>query len=247
MKLYALLIILSAAWIIEPLPSTVIHWDEVKPSAGASRQFLRGSTDVLAAFDVTGETLDAQARVLPSAIKGSEELIIIKEGKLIVTIGQTTQQLEPGGVAYIMGGDTRSYSNPGRTPASYYRLRFRAAKPDDARGKKGGPSFMRNWDELEKKATDKGFRREVFDRPTAMCADFEMHVTTLNAGVSSHAPHTHAQEEIILLLQGKAEMEIDGKRHPIAPGSLCYVATLVPHALHNVGDGEAEYFAFQWK
>ena len=246
MKLHALLLTLSIS-VISPLASTVVNWSDVKPGAGGSRQFLRGSTDVFQSFDVTGETLGIHGKIAPYALQGDEELIIIKEGQLAVTIGGTLQNLGPGSIAYIMSGDERSYANAGKTAASFYRLRFHAATPDKARGTGAGPSFTRNWNELEKKTTDKGFRREVFDRPTAMCADFEMHVTTLQAGVDSHAPHTHAQEEIILMLRGKAEMEIDGKRHPITPGSLSYVATQMPHALHNIGSGEAEYFAFQWK
>ena len=246
MKLYAVILALIIT-IINPISSTVINWDEVKPARDGSRQFLRGSTDVFTSFDVTGETLDVGAHRHPYELKDDEELIIIKEGQLVLTIGNKTEKLGPGSIAYILSGVKRNYSTAGRIPATFYRLRFRAATPDTPRGKKAGPSFTRDWNSLEKKATDKGFRREVFDRPTAMCADFEMHVTTLNAGVDSHAPHTHAQEEIILMLRGKAEMEIDGKRHPITPGSISYVATQVPHALHNVGEGEAEYFAFQWK
>ena len=247
MKLYALLLALSTTLLITPLPSTVINWEDVKPGAGGVRQFLRGSTDVFASLDVAGETLDAGGQITSYPLKGSEELVIIKEGNLVVTIGNTVQKLGPGSIAYVLSGDTRSYANAGRTPVSFYRLRFRAATPDDTRGKEAGASFTRDWNQVEKKTTDKGFRREFFNRATAMCTKFEMHVTTLNAGLSSHAPHTHPEEEIILMVRGHAEMEIDGKRHPIMPGSLSYVATKVPHALHNVGSGEAEYFAFQWK
>jgi (S)-ureidoglycine aminohydrolase len=247
MKLCSLIFILIAAFITKPMSSTVMNWSDIKPGAGGSRQFLRGSTNVFSSFDVSGETLAAGSKVTPYALKGEEELIIIKEGELVITIGSNTEELGPGSIAYILTGEMHSYANAGNTPTSFYRLRFRATSPVDARGVQAGPSFTRDWEQVEKKTTDKGFLRQFFNRPTAMCTKFEMHVTTLNAGLSSHAPHTHPEEEIILMLRGKAEMEIDGKRHPITPGSLSYVATKVPHALHNIGGGEAEYFAFQWK
>lgn len=247
MKLYTLIFILSTAFFTSPMPSTVTNWNDVKPGAGGSRQFLRGSTDVFASLDVSGETLAAGGKITPYILKGEEELIIVKEGQLTITIGGIAQAFGPGSIGYVLTGENRSYANAGKTPASFYRIRLRATTPDIARGTEAGPSFTRDWNQVEKKTTDKGFLRQFFNRPTAMCTKFEMHVTTLQAGLSSHAPHTHPEEEIILMLRGKAEMEIDGKRHPITPGSLSYVATKVPHALHNTGDGEAEYFAFQWK
>jgi (S)-ureidoglycine aminohydrolase len=246
MKSFACFLLIGTTLLTSPLPSGVVNWSDVKPSKG-SREFFKGSTDVFESFEVTGETLPAGSKATPYALKGDEELVIVKEGKLTATIGGTTQTLGPGSIAYVMTGETRSYTNTEKTEASFYRLRFHAAKPDNSRGAEGGGSFTRDWNEIEKKTTDKGFRREFFDRPTAMSTKFEMHVTTLKAGLSSHAPHTHPEEEIILMLRGKAEMEIDGKRHPVTPGTLSYVSTKIPHALHNTGDGEAEYFAFQWK
>jgi (S)-ureidoglycine aminohydrolase len=245
MKSLLSLLLIGTTLFISQLPSQYVRWNDVKPSKG-SRPLLKGSTDVFEAFEVTGETLAPGSKPGAYALKGDEELVIVKEGNLTVTIGGNTRVVGPGSIAYVMAGETRQYANTEKTDANFYRLRFHAAQPDNSRLAEGG-SFMVDWNEVEKKTTDKGFLRQFFNRPTAMAAKFEMHVTTLKAGLSSHAPHTHAEEEIILVLRGNAEMEVDGKRHAIAPGTLTYVATKVPHALHNTGTTEAEYFAFQWK
>jgi len=74
-----------------------------------------------------------------------------------------------------------------------------------------------------------------------------MHVTTLNEGVPSHAPHEHDEEEIILLMKGNATMTVEGREYPIAPGDFVFAASHDFHGIRNTGKGQCEYFAFQWK
>ncbi len=71
------------------------------------------------------------------------------------------------------------------------------------------------------KKTEKGGRREIVDRPTAMFERFEMHVSTLNKGLASHDPHTHAAEEVVLLISGDATMVIGTGLVKAAPGAVC--------------------------
>ena len=84
-------------------------------------------------------------------------------------------------------------------------------------------------------------------RATSQLAQFEMHTTALDADSASHAPHTHVQEEIVLILRGHVTMHIDGKLIPAAPGDLVFLPSRIPHALINTGKEQCEYFAFQWK
>ncbi|MEI9908287.1 MAG: hypothetical protein WDO71_00605 [Bacteroidota bacterium] len=70
------------------------------------------------------------------------------------------------------------------------------------RAKQNGGSFMINWDTVTVKKTDKGQRREFFNKATSQLVKFEMHTTALHAGLDSHAPHTHKEEEIVLILKG---------------------------------------------
>jgi quercetin dioxygenase-like cupin family protein len=74
-----------------------------------------------------------------------------------------------------------------------------------------------------------------------------MHVTTLNAGLPSHAPHKHAQEEIILLIRGNATMTVENKEYPMSPGDFVFAASGDFHGIRNTGKEQCEYFAFQWK
>jgi (S)-ureidoglycine aminohydrolase len=75
---------------------------------------------------------------------------------------------------------------------------------------------------------------------------FDIHITTLNPGLSSHAPHTHKNEEIILMLDGNAQMLVHGKPVRCDTGDAVYVDSMVPHNLTNIGKTPSTYFAIQW-
>jgi (S)-ureidoglycine aminohydrolase len=106
---------------------------------------------------------------------------------------------------------------------------------------------MINWNDPEFKKSERGGRRDFFNRPTSQLQKFEMHTTALNPGLDSHAPHTHKEEEIVLILRGSVEMHIAGKLIPASRGDLVFLSSMVPHALKNTGKEQCEYFAFQWR
>ena len=115
------------------------------------------------------------------------------------------------------------------------------------RAKQYGGSFMINWDTVTVKKTDKGQRREFFNKPTSQLVKFEMHTTALNAGLESHAPHTHKEEEIILIVRGNVQMNIGGSLYAAGPGDVVFLSSGVSHNLINTGNEQCEYFAFQWR
>ena len=101
--------------------------------------------------------------------------------------------------------------------------------------------------ELKTTNTGKGYRRDFFNRPTSQLNQFEMHTTALNSDSISHAPHTHVQEEVILILRGNVEMFIDGKYYKGSEGDIFFLSSGILHNLKNVGKDQCEYFAFQWR
>jgi len=165
-----------------------------------------------------------------------------------VTIKDKSQVLGPGGVALAFPGDEHGVENAGDTKASYYIIKYQSRA-----GLPGGPvaagkgSYMVDWKDLVAEKTDRGERRNLFDRPGALFRRLELHATTLNAGQVSHAPHVHRQEEIILLRSGEVQMQIGESFYKAGPGDLVFLASGVKHALKNMGAGACEYFALQWE
>jgi (S)-ureidoglycine aminohydrolase len=206
--------------------------------------YFSGPSAAFTSFTVTAIKFNKQTVSFGKAQQ--EELIIIKEGTLQVTLGNKRKTVGPGSIIHIMPGTSRGFEVVGGR-AFVYSLKFTSVSPDTERGESNGGSFIIDWNDVEKKKSEKGWHRQFYNRPTTMVNKFEMHVTTLSAGISSHAPHTHPEEEIVILLKGKASMEIDGKKSDVLPGGLIYLASGVSHAITNTGKEECEYFAFQWK
>src|SRR5688572_23036005 len=236
----------------DSLPPRVYNWDGLTVKKEENRiikQVLEGSTTSLSHFDVHTTTLEpGKAPHPPHVHEDMEELIIVKEGQVKITIKGTSKIMGPGSIAFAMPGDEHGIENIGNTQATYYILKYKSKRPMNLeRAKQHGSSFMLDWNDLVFKKTEKGGRREFFNRPTSQLEKFEMHTTALNPGLDSHAPHTHKEEEVILLLKGNAEMYIAGKLYKAAPGDVIFLSSGVSHALKNTGSEQCEYFAFQWK
>lgn len=232
--------------------SDVYVWNAFKPAKKENRdkkEILQGRTKFLQTLEIHTSTLAPNAAAGPAHSHDDlEELVIVKEGKLKITQNDKTQILGPGSIALTLPGDTHQLANGGDTPVTYYLMTYRSsAPPNTNRGKKSGGSFMMDRETIGFSRHGKGGIRRYFDRPTTMFERMEMHVTTLNAGLKSHDPHTHNADEIVLIISGKTEMQIDRDHIGATPGSLVFLNSMVPHALTNTGSGPCEYFAFQWE
>lgn len=104
-----------------------------------------------------------------------------------------------------------------------------------------------NWDELKVRPTAVGQIRDVFNLPSATFEKFESHITTLNVGQASHAPHRHSREEFIIVKDGTVEIHINGQTQTAGPGSLLFYASNDFHAIRNVGSTPATYWVFNFE
>src|SRR6185436_17640595 len=109
------------------------------------------------------------------------ECIIVIDGLMKVTIEGKSTTLGPEGVILLMPRQMHSVQNAGKTNLTYFVMRYRSKRPMDIeRGTSAGGSLTLNADSLTLKPSARGAGRAYFDRPTAMCDRFEMHVTQLN-------------------------------------------------------------------
>jgi (S)-ureidoglycine aminohydrolase len=210
---------------------------------------LEGSTTSLSKFEVHTSTIPpGKSAHPPHKHDDLEELIIVTGGQVKITINDQSKIVGPGSIGFAMPGDVHGFENAGNAPATYYVLKYKSKLPMNAdRAQKNGGSFILNWDDLPMAKTEKGGRREFFNRPTSQLLKFEMHTTALNPGLDSHAQHTHKEEEIILLLRGNVTMHIGNDFHKAGPGDVVFLPSQIPHALKNTGNEQCEYFAFQWR
>ena len=107
-------------------------------------------------------------------------------------------------------------------------------------------SAIFEWNDIEVKPTKTGAVRTFFRSQTATLDELECHVTTLNPGDSSHPPHKHPEEEIIIIKEGNVEALVNGQMKRVGPGSVIFQASNQMHSIKNVGTTPTTYHVFSW-
>jgi quercetin dioxygenase-like cupin family protein len=107
-------------------------------------------------------------------------------------------------------------------------------------------SALFTWESVPERPTAQGGRRTVFAAPTATLDELEYHTTTLSPGASPHPPHTHANEELLIIKSGEVEAYVNGEWQRAPEGSLVFFATMVPHTVRNSGTVPATYHVVNW-
>lgn len=92
---------------------------------------------------------------------------------------------------------------------------------------------------------DKKKGREFFLGATHGGFAIEMHETVLGADVTTHAPHKHANEEIIILAEGTLEAWFDDKTQQVEPGSVIWLASNQMHSVRNSGTTPCRYYVIE--
>ena len=108
-------------------------------------------------------------------------------------------------------------------------------------------SRVYDWTAMTAKENAYGSTRSLVRAPTVTLNELEMHVTTLNPGQTSHAPHQHPNEELIILREGTLETLSLGEWKRIGPGSIIFNASNDLHGVKNVGTVPAVYHVVNWK
>jgi mannose-6-phosphate isomerase-like protein (cupin superfamily) len=70
---------------------------------------------------------------------------------------------------------------------------------------------------------------------------------TLPAGKTPHAPHTHPEEEIMIIESGHGEILCDGKTTKVGPGSVMYTTPNAVHGITNTGDEPIVFYYVKWE
>jgi quercetin dioxygenase-like cupin family protein len=87
--------------------------------------------------------------------------------------------------------------------------------------------------------------RELFLGNTHQGFTVEMHETELGPGMRTHAPHAHAHEEIIMLIEGTLEADFAGRLENVEPGSAVWLASNQMHSVRNAGTTPCRYFVIE--
>jgi mannose-6-phosphate isomerase-like protein (cupin superfamily) len=69
----------------------------------------------------------------------------------------------------------------------------------------------------------------------------------LDPGQTPHAPHTHVEEEVMIVERGTGEISCDGKTTKVGPGSVMFTTPNAPHGIVNTGAEPIVFYFIKWK
>lgn len=229
------------------LGSTVFEWDKLtvlpRPN-GERRDVADNPTATLGTFECHITTLKVGAVSHAPHRHPQEELIFVKEGQVEAHINGQTQICGPGSTFFFATNDAHALRNAGDAPATYWVVNLATPATADATLRNAMPkvgSGVFDWTKLEARPSKVGEGRRVLDGSTVTLANLESHITTLNAGETPHAPHRHADEEIVIVREGTLEVTIEGRVTRAGPGSIVFVGANDMHGWRNVASTRASY------
>jgi quercetin dioxygenase-like cupin family protein len=82
----------------------------------------------------------------------------------------------------------------------------------------------------------------IFEGDTHDGLHIKLHETGLAPGAVAHQPYHHAGDEMFMVRQGTLEVEIEGKRSELQPGSAAYIASNTVYAIRNTSREWTHYF-----
>jgi mannose-6-phosphate isomerase-like protein (cupin superfamily) len=102
---------------------------------------------------------------------------------------------------------------------------------------------------------EKGWRpHRIFRGKTPILEFLNCHMSVLSPGHSPHSPHAHAEEELLIILDGEADLiishtaEVEGARIERArPGTFVYYPAEQHHTIRNSSQAPVTYLMFKWR
>jgi quercetin dioxygenase-like cupin family protein len=234
------------------LGTTFVDWDSLNvrtTPVGQSRAVFDNPTPTLEKFEVHVTTLRPGMMSHAEHHHPWEEVILIKEGAMEVSINGQKHRAGPGSLVFFASHDVHNLTNIGDTPATYYVINFYTAlvhtAPNKPAAEQAVPgklaSSVFDCNSLPSTPTPTGSRVSVVDSPTLTFRTFSSHITTLNAGQVTQVDMIDSGDEFFVLKAGTIEARVNGVTCRIKEGSVFYCAPNDKRTFRNIGATPASY------
>jgi quercetin dioxygenase-like cupin family protein len=233
-----------------PLRSTFVDWNSLRFHAtpvGLYCAVFNEPTPALEKIEVHVTTL------LPGMASHTphhhpwEEMLLVKEGQLEVSINGSKKAAGPGALVFIASHDLHNVTNVGDKPATYYVINFYTGAVHSVRDQPAAewaphgtlPSCVVDCDSLP--ASSHGGHKTVVDSPTVTFLRLESHISTLASGASTSPRGRDPGDELFIVKSGVLEATLDGVACRLGAGSLYYVAPNAERTMRNFGTEPCSY------
>ncbi|MGD1086575.1 MAG: cupin domain-containing protein [Verrucomicrobiota bacterium] len=234
------------------LGTTFVNWDSMPvqtTSFGETRAVFNNPTPTLGKLEVHVTTL--APGMVSHAVQHQpwEEILVIKEGEVEVSINGQARHAGPGCMIFFASHDAHNVRNAGEKPAVYYAINFYTdlvqTVPDKPAAEQAAPgklpSKVIDCNSLPVTVTRTGSTINILDSATLTFQSLGSHITTLNAGQSTRSEMVDSGDEVFILKSGLLEATVNGVTSRIKEGSVFYCAPNDKRTFRNIGATPAAY------
>ncbi len=125
----------------------------------------------------------------------------------------------------------------------YSQQEPKPAVPSKAEGKFTLGTCVNEFTASRAKSTKAGYQYWFIDKDFLDGRTVKMSVVKAHA--ATHEPHRHPEDEIFFVLEGTAEVFLDGNRMEIHPYATFYCPPNSEHGIRNVGEIELKYLVLK--
>jgi mannose-6-phosphate isomerase-like protein (cupin superfamily) len=108
------------------------------------------------------------------------------------------------------------------------------------------PSAIRAEREAKRQDFAWGSLYTYFEGETHGTRDGLAAVAVIKAGQQIHPPHTHAEEEYLMVVEGNGTWHLNGRERPARPGDMQYAAPWDVHGISNTGRAPLRFVVWKW-
>jgi quercetin dioxygenase-like cupin family protein len=232
----------------------VVDWDSLRFKAspvGLYCAVFDEPTPSLEKFEVHVTTLNPGMASHSPHHHPWEEMLLIKEGQIEMSLNGKKERAGPGALVFIASNDVHNVTNVGDKPATYYVINFYTDAVHTVRDQPAAdwapPSMLSSrvvdCDSIPEPAG--GGHRVVFDSPTLTFVRLEGHVSMLTPGAHTTPKNRDPGDELFIVKSGVLEVTLNGISSRVGPGSLYYVAPNDERTMTNIGSGPCSYQVFK--
>ena len=91
-----------------------------------------------------------------------------------------------------------------------------------------------------------GELRVFLDGQTGQLKSLIVGSLELKAGQTPHPPHTHPEEEVLLVAEGECEIMLEGKTTKAGPGTVMYAPSNHIHGISNTSTSPMTFYYFKY-
>ena len=234
------------------LGSTFVDWDSLAVKTtpvGEMRAVFDNPTATLDKLEVHISTLNPGKSSHPVHRHAWEEMLLVKDGEVDVSINGKKQHAGPGALIFFASNDPHNATNVSSKPATYYVINFVTDKvltaPDKAASEQAVPGMLASsvfdCNSMAPTATKTGSHVTVVSSPTLTFRALESHISTLNVGQSTAKDVVDPGDELVVIKSGEVEMTVNEVASRMNAGSLLYWAPNDKRMVRNVGTTPASY------